>query len=57
MSYIKRRDAFFVAMVVVGAIAYFVFDIDTSSFWWPIQMGIVAGTRCNVVLQPAQSEQ
>ncbi|WP_391487157.1 hypothetical protein [Leclercia tamurae] len=40
MSYIKRRDAFFVVMVVIGAVAYFSFDIDTSSLGWPLQMGI-----------------
>ncbi|WP_410795355.1 hypothetical protein [Klebsiella aerogenes] len=40
MSYIKRRDAFFVTIVSIGAIAYFFFDIDTSSFGWTTQMGI-----------------
>lgn len=40
MSYFKRRDAFYAIMVVIAAVAYFVFDIDTSSFSWPLQMGI-----------------
>lgn len=40
MSYFKRRDAFYAVMVVIAAVAYFVFDIDTSSFGWPTQMAI-----------------
>jgi len=40
MSYFKRRDAFYVVMVLIAAVAYFVFDIDTSSFGLTTQMGI-----------------
>jgi len=27
-------------MVAIGSIAYFFFDIDTSSLGWPLQLGV-----------------
>lgn len=49
MSYLKRRDWFYGALIAIGLIAYFVYDIDIQSYSWPIKLGI-AGSIMSLYL-------
>lgn len=43
MSYFKRRDRFYIALVVIGLIFYFVLDVNFYSWGWPAKFGLFGG--------------
>lgn len=43
MSYFKHRDRFYIALIIIGLIFYFVFDVDFYSLSWPVTFGIFGG--------------